>query len=148
MGRYIDWDDVVARYPSISTVGGALEVNTSYIQYAEAMVDGRLSSKFTIPFSDNNLTVKDLCIEMVYKRAGNLSTKESDKIGAWLEARFKGLLEGDENMITSSGDIIQKSTGGLVWSSTENYHPTFGVGNTLSFEVDSSQIEAEEDARG
>ena len=77
MTRYIDWSDVAARHPSIGVDFDATQVNSTHIPYIETQVDGLLAPAFTVPFSNNNLTVKDLCIELTYIRMANLSADDS-----------------------------------------------------------------------
>ena len=147
MGRYIRWNNVVGRYSSLSDIGGADDVSSNYIQYAEVEIDGRLAPKFTTPFSSNNLTVKDLCIDLVYAKAGNLNIEDYDKLMDRIDKRIERLLAGEENMMTNSGDTLQQSIGGTVWSSTQNYTPTFGHGAVEDFVVDPDLIDDEENAR-
>lgn len=144
---YIGWDDVMLRYPSIADVGGSKEVGSAHIQYAENELNGRLAPKFTIPFSSNNQTAKDLSIEMTYLRIGNFNTKEREALKTSIDERIVRLLDGDENMVDDTGNTIQQSVGGTVWSNTKDYTPTFGFGDTEDFEVDPDLIDAEESAR-
>lgn len=68
MGKYIDWSDVTDRYPEIATLQGSDEFAENYVVYAEGLVEGLLADYYTLPFSNNNLTVKDLAIEAAYFR--------------------------------------------------------------------------------
>ena len=146
MGRYIDWQDVVDRYRSVSD-RDATEIGSSFIPYAEAEVDGRLASKYTAPFSNNNMTVKDLCIDLVYIKVGNLNIEETEKLQTMVDAKFERLINGDEIMFTSSGDQISQSVAGTVWSNTKDYHPVFGLSEQCHLAIDSSQLADEEAAR-
>ena len=147
MGRYIDWSDVTKRYRGIGKDLDSTEVGSAYIPYAEAEVDGRLASKYTVPFSNNNLTAKDLAIDIVYLKAGNLKVEETEKLQTMIDAKFERLLSSNEVMLTTSGDVINQGVAGTVWSTTQNYHPTFGMSHTEYLEVDSSMVSDEEDAR-
>lgn len=151
MGRYIDWANVVGRFPSVNKYGGADQVDSGSILYAEAEVDARLSPAFTTPFSSNNLTAQDLAIDMTYLRVNPL--RDEDKLRPIQERVDKliaALLAGEASMITASGDTIGSSTIGGVspWSTTMDYPPTFGVGETEDMHVSSSQLYDESVARG
>lgn len=146
MGRYIDWSDVIDKYPAAATRGGASEIGSAYIGYLEAEIDGKLSSHFTTPFSSNNVTVKDICTDMAYSRIGNFKIKDREEFKKAIDSRIEGLKNGSESMITIDGTVLSSSLG-TVYSTTKDYHPVFGMGSTESFVVDSSQIQAEEDAR-
>lgn len=153
MGRYIDWEFLANMYPVVNRAQSAPEVNSFYIIYAEAEVDARLSNAFTVPFSSNNLTAKELACMGAYLRMGLL---RDDQIGAFREeyqARFERILSGDEGMvsITDSGTAVTELVGDTVRSAfastTEDYHPVFGMGDVVDFEVDSSRLDAEERER-
>ena len=129
MGRYIDWDDVVNRYRTISD-RDSTEINTSFILYAEAEVDGRLATKYSVPFSSNNITAKDLAIDITYIKAGNLNIEETERLQKMVDDKFKRLLEGEEVMLLADGIALSADVGGTVYSTTQDYHPVFGL---LSF---------------
>lgn len=148
MGRYINWDDLVGRYERIAGFEGAEEASSYYITYAEAMVDQKLGSCFTVPFSSNNMTAKNLAIEEAFLIAGNLKFEEATKKRDWLTEQYEALCAGKEVMVTDSGDILTRSDIGGAWSSTEDYHPVFGMGATVDFIVDQDQLDDEEDERG
>src|SRR5262245_55008262 len=62
-GRYINWDDIVNRFTGFANVADAVKAASHYVCYAEAEVDARLAPKYTPPFSNNNMTVRDLAID-------------------------------------------------------------------------------------
>lgn len=151
MGRYINWDDVTLRYPEVETRNaGAAAVGSAYIQYAEAAIDGMLASHFTTPFSSNNLTAKDLSVELVYARIIRKADKEAAAMAAaGVSSMVTMLKNGSLGMVTTSGDIIANNgTGDEIWSTTQNYHSIFGVNDPKLSPIDSSQIYDEESERG
>ena len=147
MGRYIDWADVTHRYKSLGRDFDATKVNDQFIPYAEAYVDGKLGVAFTLPFSSNNLTVKDLCINLVYIKVGNLKTKDSNDIKKMVDDTLKDIVGGSHLMITASGDSIAMDNAGLTWVEGSDYHPVFGMGDIEDFHVDSSQLYTEAEGR-
>lgn len=151
MGRYIEWDDVVKRYPTVSKLGGAEVVGLDHVPYAEAEVDARLSPAFTVPFSSNNQTARDLSIDLTYLRANPLRDPEKNApVQERVDNLIAALLEGRMAMVTTSGDVIQPALVGGVspWSNTMNYHPTFGAGPIEDMHVDSGQLYDEAVTRG
>ena len=77
MGRYCTSSDCIARYNRLSKIDSAqTEIDSHFISFAENELDGLLSPKFTVPFSSNNVTAKDLAIDLTYLRAGNLKFEE------------------------------------------------------------------------
>lgn len=147
MSDYINWKDVVDRYPGIERVGGASEVGSVYVEYAERELEGMLAGFFTTPFSSNNLTAKDLAIDLTYARIANLKMEDRKEFRDEVLGRIQALKEGQAAMVTTSGDVMQ-AVGDTVYSNTQNYVPVFGMGDTLDFRVDSGQLLDEENARG
>lgn len=150
MGRYIKWEDITLRYPEVETFKGAAAVDSSYIQFAEAVVDGMLGQHFTVPFSSNNLTAKDLSIDLTYARIIRKSDKEvSEMVVSGVNSMVTMLKNGTIGMVTTSGDLSYKSgDGDMVESTTQNYHSIFGVGDPKHSPIDSSQIVDEANERG
>lgn len=147
MSDLVNWKNVVERYPQIERVGGASEISSVYVEYAERELEGYLAGYYTVPFSSNNLTAKDLSIDLTYLRIGNLKAKDRKEFREEVMGRIKQLQIGAASMMTSSGGQLQ-SVGELVYSDSKDYHPVFGMGDTLDFAVDSSQVDAEDAERG
>lgn len=143
MGRYIEWDDAIDRYPELNTLAGADELSSAYIVYAETFIDGMLASDFTPPFSNNNSTVRDLTIDNVYYRAGRFKTEDASRI--WSESMqfIKMLKKGDAEMISTSGDLLGLRNTGTVFSTTQSYHSAFGMNPVEEQHIDEDQITAD-----
>ncbi len=135
MGRYINWDDLISRYPKLATKGGAGAVDSSFIQATEYQIDGMLTGIFTVPFSDNNVTIKDLCIELCNVRMTSDYVKNGDKIKKTFMDRIERIRNGSEAMMTSSGDVMY-SSGDIIFSTTQDRGSLFDVG-TCSANVNS-----------
>lgn len=149
----VKWDEVVGRHKALEGLGaGADDVNSHWILPAQYELESRLAGFFTIPFSTTNLTAKDLVIDMVRVRAAVGKEKDTKPIADRLDARIDALKSGADQMLVSSSDgsinSIQANVGGTVWSTTEDYHATFGHGDFIDFRTDSSQVRDEADDRG
>jgi hypothetical protein len=149
-GRYITWDDVVHRFVGFGDVADALKAASHYLSYAEAYIDGRLGATFTIPFSNNNQTVRDLAIDVVYARSIRGSLNEEYKnLWAEVNSRIGALVGGTEVMVTNSGTIVAEEQSTPAWSSTEEYHPFFAATLPhIDMVPSSSHMQAEYDERG
>lgn len=141
MGRYIEWDDVIDRYPELNTLGGADELEPSYIAFAEAAVDGLLSNHFTTPFSSNNMVVKDLSIDHVYWRTGRFKFEDATIVKSSFFVTINMLNKGQLVMIDDDGDVISgvKKQLGLI-SSTQSYHSSFGMLDVVEQHIDEDNI--------
>lgn len=147
MTAIINYADVIARYPEQASLKDATQVNSNYIPYAVAEIESRLAPRFTVPFSSNNLTAKDLMIDATYLAVYRFKEpKKAESVQKRLDSVIENLLAGKADMMLSDGNKLQ-SIGGTVFSTTKNYHPVFGMGPIEDAVVDSSMITAEEDAR-
>ena len=149
MGRYITWEDIVDRYPLIAkgNFSGSSEASSAYIFYGESELDGLLAPAFTIPFSSNNVTAKDLAIDLSYCRMANFKIEERKEFKKEIMDKINMLKDGAMSMLTNSNDTVSTLGQSPTWSSTKDYHPVFGHGNDIYFEVDSGLTTAEQDAR-
>jgi len=148
MGRYIDWEDVIDRYPVLNTVGGADEVSSTYIVYAEAMTEGLLASKYTVPFSNNNMTVKNLAIDYTYWMAARFKLEDAVAVYSSYYGTIRMLKKDQMEMILDDGTLVtgaRKNSG--IYSSTQSYHSALGIDDPINWRVDSDQMDASQDAR-
>ena len=148
-GRYITWDDVVNRFVGFADIADAVQAASHYLSYAEAYIDGRLGSKFSVPFSNDNMTVRDLVIDVVYARSirGTLNDQYKET-WADVNSRIGALLAGEMVMITRSVDVIQLNNA-LAWSNTKDYHATFSpVLDETLLSPDSGFLTQESNDRG
>jgi len=144
----VDYSDIAGTYRAVQEAAVTAEdVNSYHILYAQAEVEGVLGSAFTTPFSSNNLTAKDLIIQLTYSRIAPLSADERRNIREDVLGRMQRILDGDEAMYVESGGVMERDTS-VAWSTTEDYHPIFTVDKAENWVADSSQIEDLRDERG
>jgi phage gp36-like protein len=131
-GRYISWDHVTARYPDFADLGGGIKAASHYITAAEARIDAFLGTHFSVPFSSNNATIRDLTVDMTYLLATRLSNKEYDRQYKFLMETIEQLKLGQMLMITDSGDMMRFSSTGA-WINPES-QPVFTSPDPLDWE--------------
>lgn len=137
MGRYIKPEDLYRRYSQTSGTNPAV-VDSHYIYYAENYIDELLGPYFTVPFSSDNVTAKDLALEYTYILSADLKFEDREKREAhWLK-RIDRLIDGKSGMQVTSATMY--AVNGTIYNSTENYHPVFGMGDPEDYFVDSSQV--------
>jgi len=142
---YANWKDVEDRYPEIAKGPDPKQVSSSYLIFVDAELNGLFAGAYTVPFSDNNLTIKDLAVDLTYIKMSVGKSEKREEIKKRFEERISRIKDGEESMLNADGTAI--TINGLIWSSTEDYHPVFGMDDTINFAVDSSQIEDERAAR-
>lgn len=149
---YVNYNDVIARYPIIKTWGKSeTEVSSDLIYYAEMELNSRFASHFSVPFSGSHPTVKDLAIDLTYYKA--LITKDPDKAEKIHDAiigRINEIKEGKELIFTGSDTAIDASgTGQEIWSPLLDYHPVHSMLDEESeyTQIDSSYLDELEDER-
>lgn len=142
MGRYIEWDDVIDRYPVLNTIGGTDEISSAFIVYAEAITDGFLGTKYTVPFSSNNMTVKYLSIDYTYWMAARFKLEDAVAVYSSYFETIRLLKDDQMEMVDATGTVIpeiRKNSG--IWSSTQSYHPTFGMDTPKDWSIDEDDID-------
>ena len=145
----ITWKDVNDRYPETAKIADATQADSAHVAYAVAEIEGRLSPRFTVPFSLNNLTARDLAIDATAARLYRYrDTEKAESIENHLAERIAALLTGAADMITADGTVIDAGIADLIYSTTENYHPVFGMSPPELSVVNSAQIIDEEADRG
>ena len=128
---YATFSDFNARY---STKLMEAEVTSDFLPYASSRLEGLLGGHFTVPFSANNLTAKDLTIDLAYLMILQRSREPKDfqGFGRAVDTRLRSLTQGVEAMMTTSGEalfsgIAQK----VVWSNTARYKTVFDLKDAL-----------------
>lgn len=147
MGRYVNSADLFTRYPELIRVNSTTAIESYYVLYAENELDGLMASHFTVPFSSNNITARDLAHDLTYLKANNFKNEDRKSLRDEIMERIKRLKDGAERMVLSDGTTID-SVGETIYSTTQGYHPVFGLDGTEHFVVDSSQIIDERNDRG
>lgn len=151
MNNYVEPNELFGRYPAF-TINSFTNVNSDILFYAAREVEGNLSRAFTVPFSDNHPTVKDLVIEAAWVRYNRMNEpKIGEKLNKQLKERFERIVNGEEQIITTSGDFLQRTfqDRDIPESTVEDYHPThsmLGADHEYT-RIDSSYIEDLENER-
>jgi len=143
---FTDWNDLIIRYPSVATVGGAKDISSAYNNFAENEINGLLSSYFTVPFSSNNLTAIDLAVDLMYARIGVTSIIDAQDIRQRVYDRVENIKNGMESMMLVDGTVLIPA-GEPVFSSDTGYVHTFGVDHIEHMHVDSSKLYDEDRER-
>lgn len=147
MANYANWGDIVNKYPHAGRGLGADEVSSVHLLYASAELDGLLGGRYTTPFSSNNITAKELTVDLAFLKLKVLKDKDAEALRKEVDARIARLMKGEEVMVLVDGTLIPGDLS-TAWSSTMTYNPTFGLGDIEDFVGDSSQLVDEESARG
>lgn len=124
------------------------DITDQYLPMAENWVQAKLATRFSLPFSDNNLTYD----QIVYMKAWHqilLRSRDPDdsgEVGDRLDKWVEELLEGTSAMVTTSAEAIfgedQFSTvKEEITSNTKDYTRVFDLDNALNSEVDPDRID-------
>lgn len=149
MGRYINWNDVLARYDQASDIGDAAHVSSVYIAYAESLVDASLADVYTVPFSDNNIMIKDVCVDLAFARSQRGDLEESSRVHSMAMTMLAGLKDGTLTMVDVNGNVIEQTVrAGAAYSTTQSYAPTFGYSDPIDWELSRNRLEDEDFSRG
>ncbi|MDH4120431.1 MAG: hypothetical protein OEV94_01825 [Deltaproteobacteria bacterium] len=124
---YATYAEFAARYP---TRLPEAEVSAHLLPFASLRLEALLALGFTVPFGPENLTAKDLTLDLAYllvlQRGKNPA--EAVPLAEQIDARIRGLLDAREAMITTSGTaLFAARPHGGVWSSTSGRSPVFAL---------------------
>lgn len=145
---YANAGDVIIRYKELNKLGGASEINSAYVHYAEFTLDSMLGNYFTVPFSNNNITAKDLTVDLVYLRYyEGIDSEKASKKREIIQTKIDNLIVGKTSMVTDSSDLLT-STGDPVYSNTDGFHNIFGHGPIEDLYIDHDLLDEEADERG
>ncbi len=127
---YVNFEECIVRYPILNKyMETEAEVNSDMIYYAGVELNGKLATRFSVPFSDSHPTIKDLTIDFVYLKV--LRSKDPDKaekFNKYLSKRIEKIIEGKEYIFTDSNTVLYPSTGVFeIWSNTKDYHPIHSI---------------------
>ncbi len=125
----------------------ASQIDTFLIKASEK-VNSILSCAYTIPFSSNNQTARELTIDTT-RLAFMIRTKDpldSAELKDELDERFKALCEGSAKMVTDSGALLlgEAITEGF-WSTTQDYKSVFDLRESDRQHIDPDQLDRFED---
>lgn len=122
---YATYEEFNTRY---TTKIDAVEVRSHFLPFASAQLDAMLAPWFTVPFSSNNLTAKDVALDLTYLLILQRSKEAGDRkdLAQRIEARIHSLRDGREAMLTTSGEaLVAAHTTDEVWSNTRDIPPLF-----------------------
>ena len=141
---YATFSEFTARYATKLTEA---EVTSHYLPFATGRLEGLLGAYFSVPFSSNNLTAKDLTIDLAYLLVLQRSREPGDHeaLKGRISDRIAALSQGAEAMMTTSGEALTASPAGdTVWSNTGRYKTVFDLRGAERQGVDPERLEEEE----
>lgn len=143
MTPYATCDEFTMVY-SLKNVGPT-EIRSVWLPYGTLRVNELLGGVFTIPFSSNNNTARDLSIHFAYL-GYLLRTKnqtDSKELSENLMDRISTILEGNNPMILDDGSTLyaDKGTRNDAWSNTKEYKTIFDMRGAIDQRVDPDQID-------
>lgn len=152
MPNYIDYNELIARYPLVKKWDDRADIVTSHlIYYAEHQLDALLATHFSTPFSAAHPTVKDLTLDLCkYRILLDQDPTKAKSIWDIIMDQIEMLKNGDMGIMTGSGtEIFESSEAAEIWSNTGDYHQTHSMlGDDSAYTVvDSSMLEDLESER-
>jgi hypothetical protein len=148
MGLYATFSHHVRdRYPRTATDSRGYTILESYLTDAEAELHGRLGAHFTVPFSANNLTARDIVIDLTVIKMGLVKGDDLAELDVRIDKRIKALIDGTMVMVTTSGEVAALADKTGAFSTVQSYSPVFGVGDIMDMRPDPDREDDEENAR-
>lgn len=127
MANYATLNEFIARFPN--TRVSSVDLDATWLTLGTTRVNEVLGKCFTIPFSSNNQTAKELSIEFAY--LGILQrtrAADSDEMLQLVTERVTNICSGNAPMVTTGGDaIFATGVNDSVWSNTKDFTPVFDM---------------------
>lgn len=126
---------LVTAVASVTTLNS--EAMAAFIGRAQAMVDAALAKRYNIPFGGPPPIIETVTTDIAaYEILRRLFTQQRANKSEWAEsfkdtgaALLKSLAEGKAVIVTASGTVLEgRNDIADVWSSTQDYLPTFHEG--------------------
>ena len=155
MGQYTNATKVRQLYPQIDETSVTDGQINFYISQAEAELNGRLSVRYTLPFSVTPALVEALSTEYaLIKIMDRFFSAEAPTKYDWKEVRRRELKEligkvAEGSMLLVGSDsaaLSQRTDINGITSSTTNYTPTFNHLDASQQVIDTDRLDDEEDA--
>ena len=143
---YATYTEFQERYPTKLTEA---EVTSHFLHHASVRLETMLAPYFTLPFSANNLTAKDITLDLAYLLILQRSKdpRDAESLSQGIKGRIEGLRNGTEAMTTTSGDTVYSNTGlGEIWSTTQDFKPIFDMRESAEQRVDPDRLREEKEA--
>ena len=120
------------------------QINSYWLPHGALRVNEELGGLFTIPFSDNNQSAKDLSIHYAY--LGILTrtqkTDDSDELEEQLDKRIQTIIERNAMVLTDGSRLsVDGSIQHEVWSNTQDFKPVFDMRQDIDQRVDPDLID-------
>jgi len=158
-GLYSHPNDLRRLYKKLDQLDLTNEDLRQYIADADAVINARLSSMYTVPFATSVSSFPPLIgklsktlalVEILDDYAIHVGTDLLD----WIEGKrekiektITALEVGSLTLVNTAGEVIARKVDTEVWSSTEDYHPTFAMIEYEEQFIDDDRIDDEEDER-
>lgn len=142
MGRYANWGDVTGRYKDAASIVGAEGVGSYYLTAAEAEIDGRFATAYTVPFTPTPDLVKDLVVDLTYYKMIVLR-KDASLLKTYIDSRVNAVI-GGTLMLTTSGTAISQSATASAWGTHLDYHAPFNASDPITWARSQDEIDAAE----
>lgn len=143
---YATYSDFTACY-SLKGVSEA-EISSYWLFHGTMRVNERLGAFYTLPFSSNIPTIKDLSIQFAYLGVLVRTRKETDskELKEELDQRILDITSGGGSLFLDDGSTEVPKGGsadnaGTSWSDQMDYKPTFDMRDPLDQRIDPDLIQ-------
>lgn len=140
MGDYATWEHVIDRYPKADARADSDEMQDSYINGVEALMNSFLAKQFTTPVTGSPPLLESICVDLVYCKLAFNRDKGVPKLEEKTLNLLKEICEGNLLLTDSNGEQIA-SVGLAVWSEYQDYQRSFSELGPLCDRVDPDLLE-------
>lgn len=148
---YTNVDTVLATLPAVGSMTSIVSADVAmHAGKAQSLVDAKLASRYTVPFSDvpplvQTITTDIAAYELMTKRVFTGTRNYDEKLVEPFKMAFElldAIAEGDVILTTASGTVVDPTTAqAQFWSSTESYFPTMHEGAIEESIIDPDKLD-------
>lgn len=148
MASYATYEQFTAVY-SVKGVSEA-EINSAWLPHGTLRVNEALGGYYTTPFSSNNWTARDLCIQYAYLGilVRTRNPDDSKELLKQIMIRVTDITSGGKPMVMDDGAntiLPDKNNQSESWSTTMDYKPAFDMRNAMDQRIDPDRLSDEWD---
>lgn len=145
--------EVRAELPALTTNVMGDSAVTSRITRADAIINGKLGTRYSVPFTTTPPQVNDWSISITcYLIMRTLFSRDAKNKNDWIEdyksamRQIDDVVKGNAAILSSAGAELSRSEE-AVTSSHQDYHTTFNMDDSEDQSIDSDMLDAIADER-
>jgi phage gp36-like protein len=143
---YTTWESISNKYSGgAAKIANTAELSAVIIPGAEAEINGRLASRYTVPFDPVPAIISDLCTDLAYCKLVIRDKKLYQQVKSYYDERMKMIEDGTMTVVLSTGAVLSNESN-FTGIDCED-HSVFGVDDPVNWQPDTDALDRAEGSR-